>query len=99
MKINLDRLNEITGGDESVNQMLLGLFQKTYDRCLDRLKAISTDNSEAAKKDWHDTLHELKGAAANLGFDELFEICKNFEAQQPTQEIKLEVIRIISELK
>lgn len=99
MKINLDRLNDITGGDETMNQTLLALFNKTFNRCLSAIEGLDVTNPEAAQKPWHDAIHELKGAAGNLGFDELFEVCKNYDMQPVNEQLKSELISIIKSME
>lgn len=95
MKINLERLNEITGGDEESNKELLDLFNKTYNSCIARLKLASADDSAIANKLWADTLHELKGATGNIGCNDVYDICKKYEGKKLSPDEKADIIKIL----
>ena len=58
--INKSRMLEITGGDKELEKELLTLFLETANSTLMRLQA---------GENWQRTVHELKGAAANIGMD------------------------------
>lgn len=60
--INKNRMMEITGGDKALETELLTLFLETAESVLRRLEA---------GENWQKTVHELKGAAANIGLDAL----------------------------
>lgn len=92
MKINYNRLNEITGGDVDCNAELMELFQKTVDKCYSVLKAKTTNDDE-----WHAALHELKGATGNIGADELYRICKSFEGKTPSEEVRKKALQQFEE--
>jgi HPt (histidine-containing phosphotransfer) domain-containing protein len=92
MKINYNRLNEITGGDENCNAELMELFKQTVDKCYAILKAKDTDDGA-----WQAALHELKGATGNIGADELYRACKKFDGKKLTQEVKEKALQLIEE--
>lgn len=68
--INHSRILEITDGSATLKKELLTLFKETLESVLQRLEAGA---------DWQKTVHELKGAAANMGAEELHKICQEIE--------------------
>lgn len=77
--INYTRLRSITAGDAEIEKMLFGLFVETARRVLDSLQAGG---------DWKNLVHELKGAAANLGADTLHKACSAVEYKEPQGEAR-----------
>lgn len=70
------RLEEITGGDVELERTLLSLFAATAESVLARLQA---------GEDWATTVHELKGAAANLGAEALHQKCAELQHALPAE--------------
>lgn len=73
MAVDLSRLELITRGNKNLKEELLRLFAETCDRFLKNLQSGKT------QEDFDNALHELKGAAGNLGFSELSELCSKAE--------------------
>jgi HPt (histidine-containing phosphotransfer) domain-containing protein len=74
--LNHDRLEEVTSGDSALRATLSQLYLETLTRCTSALKsAASTGNAKA----WQETLHELKGASANVGAEEMASLCMRME--------------------
>ena len=69
--IDLTRLRSITDGDKETEQMLLNMF---YDTSCRILADLQNHNGE-----WKLLVHELRGAAANMGLDLLAEACQEAE--------------------
>ena len=86
--IDLTRLHSITEGDKETEKMLLTMF---YDTTCRILSDLQNNNGE-----WKKLVHELRGAAANLGLGLLAEACLEAEQNPPTgpdREAFLDVIR------
>lgn len=77
--VNYERLRSVTGGDAEVENMLFGLFLDTASRVLEQLEAGG---------DWKSLVHELKGASANLGADDLHKACAAVEYAEPEGEAR-----------
>lgn len=74
--VELAALRDITDGNPELEQQLFELFLGTCERCLsEATKLIESD----PKGLWHDVLHELKGAAANVGAMGMAGLCRNGE--------------------
>ena len=73
--IDLTRLQSITEGDKATEKMLLTMF---YDTTCRILSDLQNHNGE-----WKKLVHELRGAAANLGLSLLAEACKEAEENPP----------------
>ncbi len=92
--IDFERLRAITGGDPKLEKRLFDLFLSTIDRCASRLAlALKQDTRD----DWPAALHELKGAAVNVGADNVADICQQAESltlkQQEACRDSLDAIR------
>lgn len=73
MVVDLSRLELITRGNKNLKEELLRLFLKTANFCVESLESVTTiDNFESI-------IHQLKGAAGNMGFGELCELCAEAE--------------------
>ncbi len=84
--INQTRIIEITGGDKELEKELLTLFTDTAESTLRRLEA---------GENWQRTIHELKGAAANIGLDELHQRCAEIEHKIATDTEKQAFFAVI----
>ncbi len=84
--INRNRMIEITGGDKELEKELLTLFLETANSTLMRLQA---------GENWQRTVHELKGAAANIGMNELHQKSAEIEHKTPTDSEKQTFFAVI----
>ena len=76
---NRQRLLENISHDEELYKELIETALDQFPRFLDSLKtAVKAENEELVAKE----AHSLKGAALNMGFDWLAELCKRTEEQQ-----------------
>ena len=91
--IDLTRLRSITGGDVETEKMLLRLFLETANRILNELEK---------GQNWRARVHELKGAAANLGLNSLHIACQAAEENEPQAEaphaLLSEIKQVITEV-
>lgn len=69
------------GLDEEDFMELVELFVTTTRSDIDKIKTGLNENNSA---DAAAASHSIKGAAGNLGFDEMFELAKNMEMQAKT---------------
>lgn len=76
--ISLKRLDQITDGDPEIKKEILTLFKASCDRCM---HAMLTHESDANASTWANALHELKGAADNLGFEPVADIAREAEEE------------------
>ena len=76
--IDLDHLNQYTGGDRAVNYEVLRLFQEQCATMLARLEALAAGDG-AGGKIWKETAHTLKGAARGVGASEVAGIAADME--------------------
>lgn len=86
--INQTRIMEITGGDKELEKELLTLFLQTAESTLQRLEA---------GENWQKTVHELKGAAANIGMDTLHHRCAEIEHKTSADSEKQQFFSIIKQ--
>ena len=86
--INQNRMMEITGDDKELEKELLTLFLETANSTLMRLQA---------GENWQKTVHELKGAAANIGLDTLHYASAEIEHKTPTDSDKQTFFSVIRE--
>lgn len=70
MRVETERLEQITEGDKNLQRELLGLYLVTLDKCI---------NSLESDTDCKKIMHELKGASGNLGFLDVAALCKKYE--------------------
>ncbi len=74
--LNLDILRGITDGNAALEKKLFELYRVTADNCLREMEAgIAAENS----KKWNDYVHQMKGAAANIGAEEVKTLCAEAE--------------------
>lgn len=81
MLFDVEFLRESTDGDTLLEQELLQRFSGTLERCT---KAIHSPDLQVGM--WKEYLHEMKGAAATMGAEDLAKACGDFEQQSPNQE-------------
>lgn len=94
MQVNISRIEEIVGDDVEMKKTLLEMFLNTCDRVITTLqKSLGLSGAEV-NKIWAEATHELKGAAMNLGFEELGNHCGKVEKAQLSVEQKNEAINI-----
>ncbi len=77
--ISLERLNAITDGDPELRREILTLFKSSCDRCMATMLEHEADETGDS---WSNALHELKGAADNLGFEAVADIAREAEAEK-----------------
>lgn len=82
-RINLAQMHDLFGDDDEAIREILQLFESSMQR-------IVNGGMAAALRDQHgDTIHalahELKGAAANIGGDEIAAICRKMETLSKTE--------------
>ncbi len=87
MTITNERLEMVCGGNDEVRQELVGLFIAAIERTINILSGLDGDNANTAddtenhdSEKYRTALHELKGAAQNLGFDNISDICLTAES-------------------
>lgn len=70
---------QFTNDNPAVTQRLMKLFFQSVHNSLNQLhQARAQKNS----KDWQVNIHQLKGAAGNLGAMQLYVLCKSIEDRQ-----------------
>ncbi len=71
--LDMERMETISSGDVALEKELFSLFFDTADRCTKVLEQsmVARDHNH-----WATTAHELKGAAGNLGADEVYALCQ-----------------------
>ena len=76
LPIDLDRINDATGGDEEFLAELVAIFLDDAELRLQEIKGAvdSGDPTELRK-----TAHKLKGSSANMGANGLMSISKSME--------------------
>lgn len=74
---DFSRLESIAGGDDALRAELIDLFEQSAANNI----AIMEQELEAEDTQaWGDAAHQLRGAASNLGFDNMADLCA--QAQQ-----------------
>ncbi len=74
--INLEKISQQLGFEEEEVQMLLDMFYESTTQSMQTLKnAIETLDFETIKQE----AHSIKGSAANLMLDDIFNISKEIE--------------------
>jgi HPt (histidine-containing phosphotransfer) domain-containing protein len=92
LKVNTSRIDEIVGEDKSLKKTLMQLFLETCNRVVMKLEtSLFTDDSKL----WKDASHELKGAALNLGFEELSSLCLKMEKTEMDINQKKESVEVL----
>ncbi len=95
MRIDIDHLMTMTGGDANLADEVLEIFRnqaETWGRLL---------SAEAGQKEWSDAAHTLKGAALSIGASEFAEACALVEQRGRGDDVisKVEAATLLSSLK
>lgn len=77
--ISLKRLDDITGGDPELRREILTLFKTSCEHCMATMQQYEADEDSEI---WSNALHELKGAADNLGFEPVADIAREAETEK-----------------
>ncbi|WP_254564473.1 Hpt domain-containing protein [Oscillatoria sp. HE19RPO] len=102
MAVNLERLQEISGGDREFEREILQAFVEDAWVSLDLLKKFLTTNDYSA---FSNQAHQLKGSSSNMGITVLqniaFELDKKGEQQnlQGTEQDLEKIETILNELE
>jgi HPt (histidine-containing phosphotransfer) domain-containing protein len=83
--VDLVHLGRYTGGDRSLNQEILGLFEKQCYEILAQLEAFAKESGakeSGASKAWREITHTLKGAARGIGAFDLADAAADAEKTQ-----------------
>lgn len=76
LPIDMDRINDATGGDEEFLAELVAIFLDDAQLRLEEIKgAVDSGDPSELKK----TAHKLKGSSANMGANGLMNISKEME--------------------
>jgi HPt (histidine-containing phosphotransfer) domain-containing protein len=78
--VDLVHLGRYTGGDHTLNQEILGLFERQCHEILAQLETLAKESSDG--KSWREITHSLKGAARGIGAFELAEAAAEAEKAQ-----------------
>lgn len=81
--VDLAQLRSVTGGDLALEQEICRLFFDTAERCIFILEATFPHDED---RRWEDTLHEMKGAAINIGARGLVGLCHEAESIPPEEQ-------------
>jgi HPt (histidine-containing phosphotransfer) domain-containing protein len=76
--IDIDHLNQYTGGDRDLNEEILRLFAQQCRAMVARLEELAQIEG-AGGKSWHEAAHTLKGAARGVGAFALADIAAEAE--------------------
>lgn len=91
--VNMSHLNGFTDKDPEIERELFHLFSEQAKLALERLKDACDDQDDEA---WRNAAHKFKGAAANLGAENLAAICLTAEnGHDATQDKKREYLTLI----
>ena len=92
--VDMEHLHMFTDGDAEEEKMLFDIF---FEQAALSLDALQTHCASGADEDWKKAAHTMKGAAANLGANDLSECCRlaehNFQASQADKEQMLTAIQ------
>jgi HPt (histidine-containing phosphotransfer) domain-containing protein len=94
--MDFKKLSENLELEEEEFLEIVGLFIETSVSDLNRLQwALETKNAQEAER----KAHSIKGAAASLGFKEIFEISKNMERKARDKNLNgaVEMVKVIRE--
>ena len=89
--IDLDHLNRYTGGDATLNEQILRLFEDQCASTLDKLDTLAKENA-AGSKAWHELAHTLKGAARGVGVFALADVAAEAEKVPADKDAVLDVL-------
>ncbi len=73
--LDMARLREITDGDAALERQLFALFMETADRLIALLAMQLPDTTGK----WQQTVHQLKGACANMHVAVMWQLCQELE--------------------
>ena len=95
MRIDIDHLMTMTGGDANLADEVLDIFRsqaETWGRLL---------SVEMGQKEWADAAHTLKGAALSIGAADFAEACAYVEKRGRAEDkvSRVEAATILSSLK
>ena len=93
--IDLDHLNQYTGGDRALNEEILLLFAQQCSATVARLEQLAREDGGGGKS-WHEAAHTLKGAARGVGAFALADIAAEAETVAGD---KVAAIAVIERLK
>lgn len=79
--VNLKRLRSYTDGDPEEDQMFFNIFIEQARQTLNTLEQTLQDHNI---DDWRRAAHKLKGSSANIGADQLAELCQIAEYHDNT---------------
>lgn len=74
--LNTAFLARISAGDTSLEKRLIHLFKGTAEMCLQKMSDDITDGTQGK---WRESVHQLKGAAAAIGAEEITGLCAEAE--------------------
>lgn len=81
--LNLKHFKSITLGDSESEKKILVLLKESEKRFLTNIqKAIDSGD----EKLWQNAMHEMKGGAASVGAEKLYEFCEKFEKNKNKKE-------------
>jgi len=89
--VDLDHLNQYTGGDRGLNQEILKLFEEQCASTLAQLEALAKDEG-AGSKSWRDLTHTLKGAARGVGAFGLADVAAEAETVPSDKAAATEIV-------
>jgi len=93
--INLEHLQSFTDGNPDEERVLLSIFMEQAHLSLSEAEKNLTEQQPDA---WQKTMHRLKGAAGNLGAQQLHKLCKEAEAShQAENSIKQDLLQQIKQ--
>jgi|GEM_PF-2010098 len=87
--INLDVLNDYTGGDLEKNKELLTIFQE---KSLEDIEMLSKYLIDGKSKEWSAQAHALKGSAAYIGADILYSLSEKAQNMMDASREDREII-------
>ncbi|MED5421932.1 MAG: Hpt domain-containing protein, partial [Pseudomonadota bacterium] len=92
LPVNLARLRSYTEGDLEEEKMFFNIFIEQARQTLDTLEQTLQDHN---LEDWCRAAHKLKGSSANIGAEQLAELCQiaEFHDKTITEEDILKAIR------
>src|SRR5512139_596734 len=89
--IDLEHLNRYTGGNRSLNEEILRLFEDQCITTLARLEELANTEGPGGKS-WRELTHTLKGAARGVGAFPLADIAAEAEKVPVDKGAAIEVV-------
>jgi|GEM_PF-2025548 len=97
--VNIAHLESFTEGDPEIEKELFSIFFDQMGLGLTNLEKTSIDN---AHDDWRNAAHKFKGAAANLGAENLASLCasaeKDYKESEASKKAMLAALNIEAEI-